>query len=195
MLETLPRPRAVTVFCGSRLGADPRHAAAARALGAALAQAQITLVYGGGRLGLMGVLADAALAAGGQVRGIIPDFLRAREVAHPGVRDMIGVPSMHARKAMMLEMSDAAIMLPGGLGTLDETIELITWRALGLHAKPIIICDIAGSARGLLGAVAAAVEDGFTDASAHGLYRAVGSIAELMDALGADAGLSAAGQG
>ncbi len=147
----MSKSHAVAVFCGSRSGNDPAYHCAAQALGTGLAKAGIRLVYGGGRIGLMGVLADAALAAGGDVLGIIPEFLTRREVAHEGVTKMVVTDSMHSRKQRMFEAADAFVSLPGGLGTLDETIEIITWRQLRLHAKPILICDVAGSAARLPG--------------------------------------------
>lgn len=162
--------RAVAVFCGSRVGADPRHAQAAERLGRSLAEAGIRLVYGGGRIGLMGRIADACLAAGGTVTGVIPTFLAKWEVAHEGAQEMIEVESMHTRKARMAELADAFVMLPGGLGTLDETIEIITWRQLRLHDKPIVLCDVAGSARPLVAAIEAAIGAGFAEASVRGLY-------------------------
>lgn len=134
-------PESVCVFCGSRTGSDPDHADQAQTLGRALAEAGIRLVYGGGQVGLMGVLADSVLAAGGQVTGVIPHFLNHREVAHPGLGDLVVVDSMHARKALMVARSQAFVVLPGGLGTLDETFEILTWRQLGLHAKPVVLVD------------------------------------------------------
>jgi uncharacterized protein (TIGR00730 family) len=155
--------RSVAVFCGSRAGTNPAFAAAATALGRGLAEAEITLIYGGGRVGIMGLVADAALAAGGTVEGIIPDFLMQWEVAHPGVADMQVTDSMHSRKRRMFERADAFVTLPGGLGTLDETIEILTWRQLKLHAKPILICDTDGWARAFVSAIEATVEQGFAD--------------------------------
>jgi uncharacterized protein (TIGR00730 family) len=151
----------VAVFCGSRMGAQPGFAEAAAALGTGLAHAGMRLVYGGGRIGLMGALADAALAAGGQVLGVIPQFLQSWEVAHRGVSDMIVTDSMHARKQRMAEVADSFVMLPGGLGTFDETLEIITWRQLGLHAKPVLLCDIAGSAAPMVGLMDGAIAHGF----------------------------------
>ncbi len=154
----------VAVFCGSRLGHDPAYAEAARTLGRGLAEAGMTLVYGGGRVGLMGVVADAAMAAGGRVRGVIPDFLVKWEVAHKGVTDMEVTDTMHSRKHRMFERADAFVTLPGGIGTMDETIEVLSWRQLRLHAKPILICDVGGSARAFVSAIDAAVEQGFASA-------------------------------
>jgi hypothetical protein len=170
----------VAVFCGASAGRDPRHGDAAEAMGRALAQAGIRVVYGGGRVGLMGRLADGALAEGGSVIGVIPTFLRERELAHPGVAEMIVTDSMHVRKAHMVALADAFISLPGGLGTLDETIEVITWRQLGLHDKPIILCDVAGSARALLSVFDAAIGMGFAQESARQLYMLVDGVEETM---------------
>ena len=169
----MPRLRAVAVFCGSREGADPAFRAAAAALGRGIALAGMRLVYGGGGIGLMRVLADAALAAGGAVTGVMPAFLRRLEVAHPAVSDLITTDSMHQRKRIMADLADAFVMLPGGLGTLDETVEILTWRQLGLHAKPVILCDIAGSAAPLAAAVETAIAQGFADAGLRDFLRVV----------------------
>lgn len=179
------RLRAVAVFCGSRLGADPAYAAAAEALGRGLAEAGMRLVYGGGRIGLMGVVADAALAAGGEVLGVIPEFLQRREVVHAGLGELEITDGMHDRKRRMFDAADAFVVMPGGLGTLDETIEITTWRQLGLHDKPILVCDVAGWARAYLAAVDAAVRDGFAAEGTQGLYEVVPDVPALMDRLGA----------
>jgi hypothetical protein len=131
------------VYCGSSDGADSRYRAAATELGAGLAARGIELVYGGGRNGLMGGVADAVLAGGGRVTGIIPVHLQHREVAHPGLSELVVVADMHHRKRMMAERADAFAVLPGGVGTLDETVEILSWRQLGLHQKPIFIINIA----------------------------------------------------
>ena len=136
--------RRICVFCGAAAGNDPRYAAAAAELGRALAARSIEVVTGGGKVGLMGVVADATLAAGGRVIGIIPRFLEEREVAHRGLTELHVVESLHERKALMHELSDGFIALPGGFGTLDELMESITWAQLGLHAKPIGIVNVAG---------------------------------------------------
>ncbi len=160
----------VVVFCGSRVGHDPAWRSAAEALGRGLAMSGIRLIYGGGRVGLMGAVADGALAAEGAVTGIIPDFLRAREVAHPGVTDLRVTGSMHARKALMFETADAFVTMPGGLGTLDETIEIITWRQLGLHDRPVLIVNLNGWAAPLISLLNSFVSDGFADPSSRALY-------------------------
>jgi len=147
----------VAVFCGSSHGHAPDYRAAAEILGAGIADAGWRLVYGGGQLGLMGEVANAALARGGTVLGVIPDFLQRREVAHAGLGEMVVTDSMHTRKRIMFDAADAFVTLPGGLGTLDETIEIITWRQLGLHDKPVLICDVMGSAAPLIAAIEAAI--------------------------------------
>ena len=136
--------RAVCVFCGSSSPSDDRYGAAARALGAVLAQRGIGLVYGGGRVGLMGDLADSCLAAGGKVTGVIPVGLFSREVGHTGITELHEVGSMHERKQLMYDLADGFIALPGGLGTLEELAEVATWSQLGLHAKPVMLLDVDG---------------------------------------------------
>ncbi len=172
--------KSVAVFCGSRVGTSPEYAAAMRELGQGLAAAGIRLVYGGGRIGLMGIVADAAVAAGGEVAGVIPDFLQRLEVAHQGLTELEITDTMHTRKKRMSDIADAFVTMPGGLGTLDETIEIITWRQLKLHDKPILICDIAGSARPLLAAIEASVEMGFASPSALDLYEAVDGVPAVL---------------
>jgi uncharacterized protein (TIGR00730 family) len=151
----------ICVFCGSSAGVRPAYAKAAREVGAALARRKIGLVYGGGSVGLMGAVADAALAGGGEVIGVIPETLVARELAHSGLRDLRVVRSMHARKALMAELSDAFLTLPGAFGTLDETCEMLTWNQLEIHAKPCGILDVDGYYAPLLGFLDRAVEEGF----------------------------------
>ena len=154
--------------------------AAARDLGGGLANLGIRLVYGGGRVGLMGAVADSALLAGGDVLGVIPEFLRTREIAHEAVDQLIVTDSMHSRKERMAELSDAFIALPGGLGTLDETVEIMTWRQLGLHDKPILICDTAGWARGFLAALQSAVQDGFAGPETTALYEVLPGVPAVL---------------
>lgn len=134
----------VTVFCGSNAGADPVYAAAARALAATLTRRGLRLVYGGGGVGLMGILADAMVAAGGAVTGVIPRDLLAREVGHRGLADLRVVADMHERKALMASLGDAFVALPGGYGTLEELFEAVTWAQLGIHRKPCGLLDVAG---------------------------------------------------
>ncbi len=178
-----PQAASVAVFCGSRFGANPAYAIAARAAGAGLARAGIKLIYGGGKVGLMGLLADAAIEAGGLVSGIIPHFLSAREVMHERVADLTVTDSMHSRKQGMFSQADAFLVLPGGLGTFDEAIEIITWRQLRLHDKPILIADIEGWAGPLLAAVEGAIEEGFADASARRLFSVVPSVEAALQQL------------
>jgi uncharacterized protein (TIGR00730 family) len=132
------------VFCGSNDGTDPAYAEAAVVLGAELAERGIGLVYGGGNVGLMGAVADAALSAGGEVIGVIPEFLVRAEVAHAGVSELVVVESMHERKARMGDLADGFIGLPGGYGTVEELVEVLTWEQLGLHAKPVVLLDVNG---------------------------------------------------
>jgi uncharacterized protein (TIGR00730 family) len=175
--------RSVAVFCGSRVGIDPVYAEAGRALGFGLAQAGIRLVYGGGRIGIMGVVADAVLEAGGTVLGVIPEFLTQYEVAHQNATEMVVTDSMHTRKRRLYEESDAFLIMPGGLGTFDEAFEIITWRQLRLHDKPILLCDIAGWARPLVHLIEHAVAQGFAAPSARNLFHLVESVPEALHQL------------
>jgi uncharacterized protein (TIGR00730 family) len=138
----MPPLRRVCVFCGSSFGARPSYEAAARTLGKLLPARGSELVYGGGNVGLMGALADSAMAAGGEVIGVIPDHLERREVAHRGVTELRVVDSMHTRKALFEELSDGFVALPGGLGTYEELFEILTWGQLGLHTKPVGLLDV-----------------------------------------------------
>lgn len=152
--------RSVCLFCGSRPGHDPRHAALAEDAGRQIAQRGWTLVYGGGALGLMGIAARAALEAGGMVVGVIPDFLVKAEVAQDGLSQMHIVASMHARKQLMADLSDGFLVLPGGIGTLDETIEMMTWSELKRHDKPIVLTGQAAYWRPLTGLIAHIIAEG-----------------------------------
>lgn len=152
--------RAVCVFCGSSPGNDPAYCRVAGELGELLARRGITLVYGGGNVGVMGALADGALRAGGRVIGVIPHGLVVKEAAHRDVDEMRVVDSMHDRKAMMADLADAFIALPGGLGTLEETFEVVTWAQLGIHHKPCAVLNVAGYYDGLIGFINYAVEKG-----------------------------------
>ena len=153
--------RSVCVFCGASPGASPVYQEAAVALGRHLAERGLTLVYGGGAVGLMGTVADAALAAGGEVIGIIPQSLQEAEIGHKGLSRLEVVDGMHARKARMAELSDAFIALPGGLGTLEELFEVWTWGQLGYHAKPLGLLDVNGFYEKLGGFLDHIVEEGF----------------------------------
>jgi uncharacterized protein (TIGR00730 family) len=172
------------VYCGSAAGLDPRYRAAARELGQSLAKAGIELIFGGGRVGLMGELADAVLLAGGRVVGIIPERLRDAEVAHPGVSELVITGNMHDRKRLMAERADAFAILPGGIGTLDETFETLTWRQLGLHDKPIFLVDVAGYWQPLRQLFDHLAAHGFTAPLVPRLLQIVPDVAELMNTLG-----------
>ena len=159
----------VCVFCGSSHGVRPAYTEAARRMGALLAGRGITMVYGGGNVGLMGELADAALGAGGEVIGVIPRSLADREVAHLGLTDLRIVSSMHERKAMMAELSDAFIAMPGGMGTYEELFEVITWSQLGLHKKACGLLDVEGFYAPLVAFVDRAVSEGFIKPAHRGI--------------------------
>src|SRR5512142_817811 len=151
----------VCVFCGSSVGVNPEYARMARRLGGALARRGMGLVYGGGGIGLMGAVADAALDAGGEVVGVIPRALQLRELAHANLTALHVVGSMHERKAKMAELSHAFVALPGGMGTLEELAEILTWAQLGLHQKPCGLLDVAGYYQPLVGFFDRAVAEGF----------------------------------
>lgn len=153
--------RNICVYCGSAGGDDPRYAAAAETFGRLLAQAGVGLVFGGGSCGLMGITARATLNAGGRVTGVIPAFLDEREIAMSGLTEMIVVEDMHTRKRLMFEKSDAFVALPGGVGTLEELAEQLTWIQLGRHTKPLVIADIGGFWRPLLTLFAHMHNEGF----------------------------------
>jgi uncharacterized protein (TIGR00730 family) len=173
------------LYCGSSRGKNAIHGAAATRLGTLLAEAGIALVYGGGHLGLMGLAADAVLAAKGRVVGVIPEHLRDREIGHTGITEMIVVASMHERKQRMFELADGFVTLTGGLGTLDETFEIITWKQLGLHDKPIVILDLAGFWSPLLELIDHTIAEGFTAAAARGLFCVVTSVEDVLPTLAA----------
>lgn len=177
--------RRVCVYAGSSLGKRPEYAAAARELGTELAARGLELVYGGSNIGLMGVLADAALAAGGTVLGVLPRALFRREVAHTGLTRLYEVGSMHERKARMADLADAFIALPGGYGTLDELFETVTWAQIGLHAKPIGLLDVAGYFAPLRALVRHAVAEEFVPAVNVGLLLAAPTPVALLDQLAA----------
>lgn len=169
------------VFCGSSPGRNPDFADAARALGAALAARDIGVVYGGGNVGLMGVVADATLAAGGRVTGVIPHALVTRELAHQGLTRLHVVNSMHERKALMARLSDGFIALPGGFGTLEEFCEAVTWTQLGVHAKPCGLLNVAGFYDGLLTFVEHAMQEAFLRPTHRQIIVAEATAAALID--------------
>lgn len=174
--------QSLCVFCGSSTGRRPAYAAAARELASQLARQDLTLVYGGGNIGLMGVLADAMLAAGGRVIGVIPQGLVVREVAHHGLTELHVVGSMHERKARMAELSDAFLALPGGIGTLEELCEVLTWGQLGIHAKPIGLLNVDGYFGPLIALLDHAVAEGFMQADHRRMLLADTHVAALLDA-------------
>ncbi len=163
----------VTVFCGSSPGKDPAYAEAAKTLGQGLGENGMRLVFGGGNVGLMGITAAATLGAGGEVTGIIPDFLRRREVEFHGLTELIVTDSMHTRKRRLFALGDAFIVMPGGLGTFDETIEILTWKQLGQHEKPIILVDILGWAQPFVTMVEQIIAYGFARDTVRGLFEVV----------------------
>jgi uncharacterized protein (TIGR00730 family) len=179
--------RSVCVYCGSAGAVDQRYRSAAEEIGRGLAAAGIALVFGGGRIGLMGIAADAALAAGGQVIGVIPAALRDRELAHQGVSELVVVDTMHDRKRVMAERADAFAVLPGGIGTLDEMFEILTWRQLGLHDKPIFLVDAAGYWQPLRALFDHIVDRRFVTSLVPRLIEIVPHVAALMDAIGRSA--------
>jgi len=175
--------RRVCVFCGASSGRSPAYAEAARSFGAALAGRGLGLVYGGGRVGLMGAVADAALGGGGAVVGVIPQELVVRELAHGGLTELCVVGSLHERKALMSELSDAFVALPGGFGTLDELLEQLTWSQLGLHAKPIGLLDVAEYWRPLIELARHATEEGFVRESDLAAIAVATDAVALLDRL------------
>ncbi len=178
-------PFSVCVFCGAKAGARPRYAEAARQLGSRLGARGLGLVYGGGQVGLMGVLADAALAAGTAVTGILPEGLASAEVAHRGLSELILTAGLHQRKAAMAARAQAFVALPGGFGTLDELFEALTWQQLGLHTRPVGLLEVDGYFTALLQFLDNALDAGFL--SPHDRARLVthADADALLDALGA----------
>ena len=177
--------RSLCVYCGSSSRVDERYKTAAANLGALIAARGLQLVYGGGRVGLMGIVADAALGAGAPVVGIIPEHIQALEVEHTGLTELHVVDSMHTRKRMMFDRSDAFVVLPGGLGTLDEAFEMLTWRQLKLHEKPVVFVDIDGFWRPFLRLVDHMVAQGFCRPENRDLFQVVETVEEVFGALAA----------
>ena len=171
----------ICVFCGSNPGRGPKYRAMAVKLGHELAARGLGLVYGGGRVGLMGAIADAVLERGGEVVGVIPEDLVRKEVAHEGLSDLRVVSSMHERKALMASLSDGFIALPGGFGTLDEFCEILTWAQLGLHQKPCGILDVDGYFGPFLKFIDHSVAQGFISANHRGLILRYGEPEALLD--------------
>jgi uncharacterized protein (TIGR00730 family) len=177
--------RRITVFCGSNAGHDRAYADAARALGTELAARGIGLVYGGGKVGLMGVVADAVLDAGGDVTGIIPQHLWDKEVGHAGLTELLVVGSMHERKLAMADRADGFIALPGGVGTFEELFEILTWTQLGIHHKPVGVLDVAGFYGPLLAFLDTAVAAGFLREGHREILQAATEPAVIIDRLAA----------
>lgn len=177
--------RAVCVYCGANPGADPVYARAATEMGAYLARSGLTLVYGGGGTGMMGRVADGALAGGGKVTGVIPQGLVDRELAHTGLTELRVVADMHERKATMARLSDCFVALPGGLGTLEELFEMLTWAQLRFHTKPVGVLNVDGYFDGLLGFMDHQMEAGFLKPPHRALLQVAQSPAALVDALAA----------
>ena len=161
--------KAIAVYCGANPGASPHYAEAARALGRALVGRGLELVYGGGHVGLMGIIADEVLRLGGAVSGVIPQQLVDRELAHPGLTRLFVVKDMHERKAMMAQLSDGFVALPGGMGTLEELFEMLTWSQLGIHAKPVGVLNVAGFYDQLVGFMGHLKQEGFVKPQHAGL--------------------------
>jgi uncharacterized protein (TIGR00730 family) len=178
--------RSLCVYCGSSNRVAPHQLDSAFALGSAIGRAGIELIYGGGRIGLMGRAADGALSQGGRVTGIIPRHLHDREVAHSAISELVVVDSMHERKRLMAERSDGFVVLPGGFGTLDELFEILTWRQLGLHDKPIVLVDLDGYWQPLAALIDRMAEEGFVSDANRRLIRWVDRIDQVLPALAAE---------
>ncbi len=179
----MPPPRRICVYAGSNAGADPAYAAAARALGRELAARGVGLVYGGGRVGLMGAVADAVLERSGEAIGVIPRTLMDRELGHRGLTELRVVETMHERKARMAELADGFVALPGGIGTLEELVEVFTWSQLGIHAKPCGLLDVHGFYGGLAGFLDHMVSEGFLREQHRGVLLREAEPAALLDRL------------
>lgn len=170
----------ICVFCGANTGSDPLYAQVATEVGRYMAEQHYTLVYGAGNVGLMGVIADAVMAHGGQTTGVIPEFLQKWEVAHDNLDELIITQTMHERKAIMAERADAFVALPGGYGTLDELFEILTWRQLHLHQKPIGLLNVKGYFDPLLQMVDRMKEEGFLQAENHQLILSANTVGDLF---------------
>ncbi|MDQ6929763.1 MAG: TIGR00730 family Rossman fold protein [Candidatus Eremiobacteraeota bacterium] len=176
--------QSVCVFCGSNVGRNSAYAQAAQALGTELARRGVAIVYGGGHVGLMGILADAALGAGGKVIGVIPQALADREVAHHGLTELHIVQSMHERKAMMANLCEAFVALPGGYGTLEEFFEVVTWSQLGIHDRPVGLLNVEGFYDPLIAMIDSAVKETFISQYNRGLVRNARTIDDLLRSIG-----------
>ena len=176
--------RSVCVFCGSQYGSDPAFRRVATALGEMLGSAGVSIIYGGGHVGLMGAVADAAMAAGGEVIGLIPTRLLEREVGHRAITELITTRDMFERKQQMVDRADAFVILPGGLGTLDELLDVITLRQLGYHDKPIVLVNLDGYWDPFIALVNQIVKHSFALPGARTLYRVVDTVDQVLPALG-----------
>ncbi|KZC23569.1 Rossman fold protein, TIGR00730 family [Rhodanobacter thiooxydans] len=177
----MPQPTAICVYCGSNSGRHPEYAEQAHAFGTEMARRGIALIYGGGNVGLMGVVADAVLAGGGRVVGVIPRQLVELEVAHPGLTELVVVETMHQRKTRMYELSDAFVALPGGFGTMDEMFEMLTWAQLGLHRYPCAFLDVRGYYRDLRTLMEHMVDEAFVKTAQRDSIWFGDDIAALFD--------------
>lgn len=175
--------KSLCVYCGSSGDVRESHRAAAKELGMRIAESGIRLIFGGGRIGLMGIVADAVLAAGGTVTGVIPKFLKAREVGHTGCTELVVTENMHDRKFRMAALSDAIVVLPGGLGTLDETFEMLTWKQIGLHDKPIILADIDAYWSPLIALIDNQIAERYVRSDHRALFSVAGCIADIFPLL------------
>ena len=179
----MPELSSICVFCGSNAGANPAYLKAAEVVGRGLAQRGVQVIYGGATVGMMGALADAARGAGGEVIGVIPQSIFDREIGHTGLDDLRVVGSMHERKALMAELSDAFIALPGGIGTLEELFEVYTWAQLGIHTKPLGLLDVAGYFQPLVAFLDHAVQERFLRPEMRTLLAVSDDLADLLAAL------------
>lgn len=175
--------QSVCVYCGSSNKIDETYKQVAIDVGKALAQHKLRLVYGGGHVGLMGLVADSALQSGGEVVGIIPEHIRAHEMQHLGLTELHVVDNMHTRKNMMVEKADAFVALPGGFGTLDELFEILTWKQLGLHTKPILIYNVNGFWDPLVDMINKIIEQNFAPKNNYLIFKTVSSVDEMFTAL------------
>ena len=175
--------QSICIYCGSSNDVADSYKETARNVSTTIAEHGMSLVYGGGHVGLMGIVADSALKAGAKVIGIIPEHIRAQEVQHTGLTELHVVPDMHTRKRMMVEHADAFVILPGGLGTLDEAFEILTWKKLKLHNKPIILFNQSGYWDPLLALIDRTIKEGFASPADRALFKVVTEIPQMMDIL------------
>jgi uncharacterized protein (TIGR00730 family) len=175
--------KSLCVYCGSARGRSPRYIAAAKELGEAMAERQIRLIYGGARIGMMGEVANAVMKNGGAVTGVIPEHLQTTEVGHSGITELKVVESMHVRKKLMFDLSDGFAVLPGGFGTLDELFEIITWRMLKLHDKPVVVLNIDGYWDAFQALIDQVIGQGFAREDSRQYFSVVNSVGRMFDLL------------